>query len=241
MSKKLLSLLFIPFLASCAYIDDKSIQDITIYTPGAEDAVCNMYIEGVRYRAHPPQTISIFNSSEDLVIDCMAPGNRRQKLEIPSRRADSAHRNIATLGVGYAWDYASGALFKYPDTIEINFIDEPIGKPLIPAQNNPDIRQPEDYALEEFKPGQPRLNSDKYRQPPELIRRDGRPVRSGQTIQNTGAEAKASSLNLDPMTNAYFKASEKPSQQPTSNASEGTLNVYDLNPAGDTSSSASEK
>lgn len=172
MRNKILSLLTVTALSGCAYALDSSIQDITILTPGAEDSVCYMYVDGVRYRMHPPQTTSIARNEKDLIIDCLAPGNRRKKVVIEPGYADSAVGNVATAGVGLVWDYASGALFKYPDVVEISFVGTPIGPAFTPAQNNPDIRQPEDYPLEEFRPSSPRINSDSLTAPEKLTRKD---------------------------------------------------------------------
>ena len=63
-------------LTSCAYLFDDSIQDLTVLTPGAEGAICNVYIEKLHYRFRPPQTVSISKSRQDMVVDCVAPGNR---------------------------------------------------------------------------------------------------------------------------------------------------------------------
>ena len=41
----------------------------------------------------------------------------------------------------------------------------------MPAHNNPDIKQPEEYELEEFLPAHPKLNSDRYAIQHELRRR----------------------------------------------------------------------
>ena len=159
--RKALLLISTVMFVGCSYAIDTSVQDITIRTPGAVDAKCNMYVDGVRYRMHPPETTSIARTKEDLIIDCLAPGNRRKKVKIEPMYADSAAGNVVTAGVGLAWDYASGALYKYPDVVEVSFVGMPPGPAFIPAQNNPDIRQPEEYDLEEFRPSQPRMNSDR--------------------------------------------------------------------------------
>ena len=161
MRKTLLSLSTLAIASGCAYPLDPSVQNITIKTPGAEGTVCMMYVDKVKYRVHPPQTISIFTTEHDLILDCLAPGNRRKKIEIEPTISDKAIGNITNAGVGYAWDYASGALYNYPEVVEVSFIGMPVGPAFVPAQNNPDIRPPEDYLLEEFKPSQPRLNSDR--------------------------------------------------------------------------------
>lgn len=160
MRKTLLSFSTLALLSACSYATDTAVQDITIHTPGAQGAVCLMYVDNVKYRVHPPQTTSIFRTKEDLIVDCMAPGNRRKKIVVEASYSDKAIGNVATAGVGLAWDYASGALFKYPDVVEVSFLNMDSGPAFIPAQNKADIKQPEEYRLEEFRPSQPRMNAD---------------------------------------------------------------------------------
>lgn len=159
-------------LGGCAYLTEKSNQNLTVLTPGAEDALCYVYVDGVKYKFSPPETVNIFKSKEPLVVDCLAPGNRRKKLEVKPTIARSAPGNVVTgVAPGLAWDYVSGALFKYPDIIEVDFTEVPVRPEALPAQNNPDVVQPEDYYLEEFSPSEPRMNNDRNVPPPELLRR----------------------------------------------------------------------
>lgn len=161
MQKHILSLSALTLLlAGCSYALDKSTQEIEIVTPGAQDALCYMYVDDIRYRVYPPQKIIIPKSREDLVIDCMAPGNRRNKVFIEADYADNAGLNVLNGGVGALWDATSGALYQYPPRVEVSFVYTPEKPWPLPAQNNPDIRQPEDYPLEEFRPGKPRMNDD---------------------------------------------------------------------------------
>jgi hypothetical protein len=157
--------LFLPLvliLGACAYTLDGQTQEVTIMTPGAEDSLCYVYVDDLKYTYHPPQTIRLFKSKEDLRIDCLAPGNRRKSLTVAPTLAKSAAGNILN-GVipGTAWDYTSGSMFEYPGLIEITFFDIPVRPEDLPAQNNPDIKQPEEYRLEEFNAAQPILNEDR--------------------------------------------------------------------------------
>jgi hypothetical protein len=170
-SLKVSLLASVVLLGGCAYLIDDQIQDIEFATPGAYDAVCNVYVDGVRYNVHPPQSTSIHKSKNDMIVDCMAPGNRRKKIYVEPKIEKSSAWNLATAGAGYVYDYASSALFTYPDKIIVDFTAAPITDPALPAQNNPDIRQPEDYLLEEFSPGQPRLNADRNKEDVKILRR----------------------------------------------------------------------
>ncbi|MGB0719249.1 MAG: hypothetical protein ACPGRX_02180 [Bdellovibrionales bacterium] len=159
------------YVSGCAYVLDGAHQEVTIKTPGANGAVCYLYVEGLRYEMYPPQTRTIFKSKDDLVVDCLAPGNRRKTVYIESAISENAPLNIGTGGAGAVYDFASGAMFKYPAIIEVDFTHAAVRPEPLPAQNQPDIRQPEDYPLEEFLPSAPRLNSDRSKTPVTLQKR----------------------------------------------------------------------
>lgn len=171
MLKKIPYLLPLAVLGACAYAIDGSIQEVEFKTPGARNAACNVYVDGLKHKVKPPQVIALPKGKEDLVVDCMAPGNRRKVVYIEPQIETSTAWNAANAGTGIAWDYASGALFRYPDVIEVDFTDTPVQEPPPPAQNAPDIKQPEEYDLEEFSPGSPRMNADKHALPVEIMRR----------------------------------------------------------------------
>ena len=161
------------FLSSCAYTTEGSVHDLTIRTPGAQNAVCNVYVDKLRYQFFPPETRAIFRSKKDLVIDCLAPGGRRQKVVIEPQISQAANWNFMSgVAPGMMWDYASESMFVYPNTVDVDFTNAQIVPPALPAHNSPDVRQPETYDLEEFNPSTPRLNSDKYRQEIVPKRRD---------------------------------------------------------------------
>ena len=162
MLKNLALLGSIVLLSSCAYTLDKQIQDITVVTPGAENTVCYVYVDGLRYKLYPPQTVNITKSREDLVVDCLAPQNRRRKVIIEPVLSKHMPLNVMN-GVipGTAWDVASNSAFTYPEVITVDFTSAVPVPEAPPAQNKPDIRQPEEYDLEEFTSGLPRLNLDR--------------------------------------------------------------------------------
>lgn len=172
MLKKTSLLLTFAMLGACAYAVDKGYQPLTIRTPGAQNAVCDVWAGKVRYRFHPPSTRNVRNSKEDMTVHCYAPGNRERKVVIRPAIADSFAGNVVTGFVpGAGWDYASGAMFAYPDVVEVDFTNmKPTHMPP-PVHNNPDNLQPEDYLLEEFRPNVPYLNSDRFREPVPLRRR----------------------------------------------------------------------
>ncbi len=147
-------------LSGCAYLKNDTIQELTVLTPGAQNTLCFVYVDKLKYKFRPPQTQTIIRSNKDLIIDCLAPGNRRREVMIVPKISGAAYENVLNVGVGALWDKASSAAYSYPHTVEIDFTHMPLSAEPLPAHNNPDIRQPEDYRLEEFLPSTPRLNED---------------------------------------------------------------------------------
>ncbi len=172
MYKKTLFILPVMLVAACAYTLDKQFQPLTLRTPGALNSRCDVYADKVRYKFYPPETRNIKNSNDDLIIECMAPGNRNRRVVIEANISKYAAGNILTGFVpGVMWDYASDSIFTYPDTVEIDFRGMKARPSGPPAHNYEDTVQPEDYNLEEFSPGDPRMNSDKYNVRIPLLRR----------------------------------------------------------------------
>ena len=158
-------------LGACTTFIEKSIQEVEFVTPGAQGAVCNIYVEKLRYKIHPPITVTIHKSKKEMVVDCRAPGNRRQKLFIEPEIDPTSTWNLANAGAGYVYDYMSKSLFKYPERVIVDFTGAAVTAMPQPAQNNPDIKQPEEYELEEFGPSKPKMNMDKYYKESPILRR----------------------------------------------------------------------
>ncbi len=163
-----LSLCSLLLLGACSYAVESSNQNITFMTPDAQNAKCYVYIDKLKYQVYPPQTVNIKKSSNDMRVECNAPGNRHIEMDVP---AEFSKRAIWGGPAGVAWDYASQSLFYYPSVIAIDFSQEKIKANKLPQHNNSDIKQPEEYDLEEFKPSQPLLNSDKNIVKQPILRR----------------------------------------------------------------------
>lgn len=186
-SKKHFILFPLILASACAYTLEGQMQDLTIRTPGAYDAVCDVYANKIRYKFYPPQTRKVTKSDEDLIIDCKAPGNRDRKVVIEPVISKVAPANAANgLVPGTAWDYASGALFTYPEVVEVDFRNMPVREMPPPTHNNSDIKQPEEYMLEEFKAGSPRMNSDRLEKEVPLRRRGESFSDEGESDQYSG-------------------------------------------------------
>lgn len=159
-------------LGACSYFQDKSFQKVTFETPGAESAECHVYVQDLHYPVSVPGTITVANSKKDMQVRCLAPGNRVRTAIIPAELAPSYHHNASNLYLGAALDASSGAMYKYPDIIKIDFTGVEQKDYPLPKHDAYDLRPTHEYALEEFLPSQPRLNSDRYAQPTVLKKID---------------------------------------------------------------------
>lgn len=158
-------MLFLPALClvlpACAYFTDKMNQDITFVTPGAENAECRVFIDGLKYIIRPPQTVNLIKSGDPMTVDCRAPGNRHVMKYVDSEyAAGSGGRAIMKSGAGLAWDFTSDSIYAYPDVISIDFTGIPIMPEPMPDHESGDIAGKRFVPLEEFLPDTPRLNSD---------------------------------------------------------------------------------
>lgn len=162
MDLRIFSLLVVVLFSGCAWAVNDSIQDLTVETPGTQNAACNVYIEKFKYVFHPPQTLSISKSKSDMTVDCMAQGNRRKKIFIKPKIDRTTTLN-AFNGVlpGLAWDYTTGALYHYPSVVQVDFTHAPVVPESLPSYENKDLTSPDDHVMESYAPGLPRLNSDR--------------------------------------------------------------------------------
>jgi hypothetical protein len=194
-------------LGACAYAIDKSIQDVKVVTPGARGSVCRVYVDGLRYDAYPPQTISVSKSSKEMIVDCLAPGNRRKEIVIKPQIAKTFYANAANAFIGAPVDAMSGAMYEYPTIIEVNFVNTPVRDEDPPAQNASDIKQPEEYRIEQFGPITPILNDDYSRE--------------GFALQRRQSSAGQGYIDQDISTGAPGRYSDKGDLQPVTT----TINI----------------
>lgn len=222
----LLSCLALLSLTACASLAEDPIQEVRFETPGARGSICTVDVDGMLYKVRPPQAVKLPKTEEGLRVDCRAPGNRRSEVFVAVDIVPAAAANIANgLAPGLIWDHGTGGLYRYPDIVTVDFTSIPLRAESLPAHNNPDIRQPEDYDLEEFRPGTPRLNSDRDAVPTELKRRvpPARPAMPGYTEgdllknqgQGTAADKAGFTDMLQKLSPAINPAGEKaPAQNP---------------------------
>lgn len=151
-------------LAACSTAIEGSQQQVSFKTLGALDAVCEVKAgqEGMVYTVRPPQTIWVNKSMDDLNISCNAPGNRNVTKVVESDIAATTFLNPLTgLVPGLAHDGSSGAMFKYPKEIEVDFTDVMAKSNPLPTYHNLDTLDPEKEAgVEDYGPDTPKASDD---------------------------------------------------------------------------------
>ncbi len=164
-STRLIPLLLVmcaPVLGGCATLIEGSTQRVSFKTAGAEDAYCDLQIGDSKYTytVRPPQAIVIQKSADPMFISCTAPGNRTKNMTVESGVAGTAVLNGMTAGATLAVDATSGALYKYPDEVVIDFAGA-VAKPLtLPSYENAGTYRPKDSEIEYMGPDTPALPGD---------------------------------------------------------------------------------
>ncbi len=125
-------------LTSCASYIEGHMQQVTFETPGAADARCEVAVgaNGLRYIVYPPQTIWLDKTAMNMHVTCQAPGNRIATADVKSEFAGSTLLNVANGTLGAFYDAESGAMFKFPDVISIDFSNVVAAPVPLPAYEN---------------------------------------------------------------------------------------------------------
>lgn len=149
-------------LSACATYTEGSQQQITFETPSAENAVCEVRtgVNELVYRVRPPQTVWVKKSRKDMKIICEAPGNRIAEQTVKSTLSSTTFGNVAN-GIlpGVVYDGESGAMFKYPDLIQIDFAGITAKMNPMPDYHNLDGLQPVNE-VEDYGPSVPKGAGD---------------------------------------------------------------------------------
>lgn len=112
-------------LSACASVVETPNQRLEILTLGAKDARCDVRIGEALYQAVPPQTITVRNTHSPVELFCLAPGNREATAVYDPKVSKFVAGNVLTGVVTAAYDVASGAAFKYPEQIIVDFTKIP--------------------------------------------------------------------------------------------------------------------
>ena len=158
----LLLLMCAPVLAGCATVIEGSTQQISFKTVGADDAYCDIQIgiKDYRYAVRPPQTVWIQKSSQPMFISCSAPGNRVQNMTIDSHVAGTTALNGLAAGMTLPADAVSGAMYKYPDEVVIDFTGVVTQQNPLPSYENEGAYHPKNSDIEYMGPDVPALPDD---------------------------------------------------------------------------------
>ncbi len=169
-------------LSACSTVIDKSQQEITIETPGAQEALCMLENRDMKYKVRAPDTIMITKTQKPINVRCLAPGNREKTIVLEPEISENAIGNIAT-GVlpGLFVDYETASMYKFPEVVSVDFTDVPAKRMPLPAYQQLLNENPMLMEMEEFRPGRSALQRDRYQQTPTLQRID----REGALIEQT--------------------------------------------------------
>lgn len=109
-------------LGACATWIDTPLQEVTLKTPGTDQARCLLDNKVNVYQIYSDQTIKMQRNDEDIKITCTAPGNKNVSTVIERDLNAWTLVNI-TNGIvpGVSYDHFSGALYDYPKTITVDF------------------------------------------------------------------------------------------------------------------------
>ncbi len=148
-------------LTACATMIDGSQQEVFLTTPGAPGSRCAIRNEFFLYIINPPRHFQLERTSKDYKITCLAPGNRKIDTVLPANIERDTLFNVSNGAIpGASVDLVSGALFRYPNEIIVDFTHvKPEPTPL------PDYQQlletiPLMKGMEQWRPGIPALQSD---------------------------------------------------------------------------------
>ncbi|MCI5060363.1 MAG: hypothetical protein MRY79_04745 [Alphaproteobacteria bacterium] len=161
-------------LGACASIIDKQTQIVTLRTPGAVDAKCILENPDMRYHIYTDQTVEIMKSPHDLVVRCMAPGNREKTILVKRELNEWVFLNVSNGFVpGAAYDYFSRGGFDYPEEITVDFTGMRVGPyPLPNYHRDGVIDMGVQQKLERFGSGKVYSEANRYDPPQELQKID---------------------------------------------------------------------
>ncbi len=136
-------------MSGCATILNHSSQEVNFQAVGATDVLCDIDYAGLKYHVRPPQTITLSNSRHDMNLVCVAAGNRVKAMSVPSSLSGYTLANV-TNGVvpGASYDAASGAMFKFPEVIVIDFSDTVAAVDPLPSYEALDAVDPRSIGIE---------------------------------------------------------------------------------------------
>ncbi len=120
--KKVVILFSVLMLNACASVIDTQLVQMTIRTPGTDNAKCYIENQDHKYVAYTDQTIEVKKTPYDYQVRCIAPGNR-SKTVIVKREVNQWVLVNAVNGFipGTAYDVLSRGAFDYANEVIVSF------------------------------------------------------------------------------------------------------------------------
>lgn len=149
------------FAAGCTTLVDRAYQKVLIRTPGAQDAECDLVTDNTKFVAFPPQSVQISRVYDAMTITCFAPGGREKTIVVTPKAAPGVLFNI-TNGIlpGLAVDHESGAMYRFPEVIDVDFTTVNLVAERPPSYENVDTFPVLTRGLDSETPGFPGLDRD---------------------------------------------------------------------------------
>ena len=203
MKNAFLILFALTTLNGCASIADGQTQNVTIRTPGAENARCVIENQDLKYVAYTNQTLEMKKSPHDLMVHCKASGNREQMVHVKRGISPWVSMNAAHGFVpGATYDYFSRGGFTYPDVIEVNFVGLPARPYPLPEHLRNDSVNNEFYNRIEYQgPTLKETEETRYEAPP-ILQKKTNLYESYQGVSSS-APAYSSGSSLDSIHRQY--------------------------------------
>lgn len=105
-------------LGACSTLTQGTSQEVALTTPGVQGAVCRVTGgDGVDVTVTTPATVKLPRSKRDINVSCALPSDQLVKQTVASTYAP---RSRFQHPLGYLVDGASGAMWVYPDQIEVS-------------------------------------------------------------------------------------------------------------------------
>ncbi|MEM8833785.1 MAG: hypothetical protein AAGB32_04510 [Pseudomonadota bacterium] len=138
-------------VSACATFADGQVQEVTIRTPGAENARCWLNNGDNLYDAYSGQTILVKRNNSDIVVNCLASGNREKTVRGKWSANEWIWLNVANGVVpGMTYDIFSQAAYEYPKDITVDFTDEPITAYSLPLYSKEELKHNSEYNTGEY-------------------------------------------------------------------------------------------
>jgi hypothetical protein len=121
-------------LSGCATIINGTTQSMSLTTPPAEGAMCELRNTEGTWFVTSPGSVTVHKTKNDLVVTCKKDGYQDASLTVPAEFSAVTVGNVLAGGIiGLGVDAASGANYSYPSVTSVPMIvAEPPATPAAP-------------------------------------------------------------------------------------------------------------